>query len=188
MPLPVAHGLIGAGLVAATRRGFSLRRDAGPMLIGATLGMAPDLDLVLSWGLGFGTGVHGGFTHSLVLALAAGAGVSLLTSERSTLRVIAYIAAGASHGLLDACTKREFGGAALFWPISGHKYRFGLLSNYEFYPNPASQTWREIINQAAVFGLKEFVRVAPAVILIILIKIIIDRLTDKELKIGTDPQ
>ncbi|QQS47135.1 MAG: metal-dependent hydrolase [Acidobacteriota bacterium] len=171
MPLPVAHGLIGASLVAASGRGFSLRRDSGPILFGAMLAMAPDLDLILAWGLGFGIKVHGGFSHSLVFALASGAALSLILSENSTRRVLAYMAAAASHGLLDACTKKEFGGAALLWPFSFTKYRLGIFSNYEFYPNPGSQPWSEMLVQASRLGLQEFIFIMPLFLLIVGVKL-----------------
>lgn len=179
MPLPIAHGLIGASLVAASRKGFTFRRDGLPVALGMLLGMAPDLDLFLSWGLGFGTKVHGGFSHSLVIALAAGAGLSIILKETSISRVLAYMAAAASHGLLDACTKKEFGGSAILWPFSNQKYKLGIFSNYEFYPNPASQTWREMLEQAARIGLQEFLIGMPLFLLIVGGQMIVQRRRNK---------
>lgn len=45
MPLPVAHGLLGAAIVATTRKNFSFRKDWLALLLGAALAVIPDLEV-----------------------------------------------------------------------------------------------------------------------------------------------
>ena len=73
MPLPVAHSLVGASIVTLAMRRFDPRLDWAPVLVGAVLGLLPDLDLLLTWGLRLGIEYHGSYTHSILFALAAGA-------------------------------------------------------------------------------------------------------------------
>ncbi|MFM8392494.1 MAG: metal-dependent hydrolase [Acidobacteriota bacterium] len=148
MPLPVAHSLVGASIVTLAMRRLEWRLDWGPILTGALLGALPDLDLILSWGLGRGLHYHGSYTHSLLFALAAGAAAALIRREEQPRAVLGYIFAALSHGLLDALTKDQFGGAALLWPLSTTQFRFGLLPNYEFYPNPPLQGWLRVVRDA----------------------------------------
>lgn len=169
MPLPVAHSLIGASIVTLALRRLD-RKSIVPLFIGGILGLLPDLDLVLSWGLGLGRHYHGSYTHSLLFALAAGAAVSLLRREEQPRTVAGYVGAVLSHGLLDALTKSEFGGAALFWPFDPAQYRLGLLSNYEFYPNPAAQSWWSILTGSAPYLLRELNLCLPVFILAVAIR------------------
>ncbi|MFN7621892.1 MAG: DUF480 domain-containing protein, partial [Acidobacteriota bacterium] len=104
MPLPVAHSLIGASLVTLAMRRLDWRLDWGPILTGAILGALPDLDLILSWGLGLGLHYHGSYTHSALFALSAGAAAALLRGEEHPRAVSGYVGAVLSHGLLDALT------------------------------------------------------------------------------------
>ena len=147
MPLPVAHSLMGASIVILARRQLD-RSSVAPVLVGGGLGLLPDFDLLLSWGLGLGRNYHGSYTHSVLFAVAVGAGVSLLRREEQPRAVAGYIGAALSHGVLDALTKNQFGGAALLWPFSLTQYRLGLIPNYEFYPNPDLHGWWHIVVEA----------------------------------------
>ena len=71
MPLPVAHGLLGAAVAAAmSHESGSLRWK--PVLTGAFLAICPDFDYALNWLRISGGGWHHGFTHSIVFAVAVG--------------------------------------------------------------------------------------------------------------------
>ncbi len=170
MPLPVAHALVGAGVVALFNDDFSLRRDWAPMMLGAALAIAPDFDLFFSWVLGYGLKVHGGLSHSIVFALALGSFASLLAREQSVRGALGYMAATMSHGLLDSITKKEFGGSQLLWPLSTHKYKLGVFSDYEFYPNPSHQPLSEILQQALVISGRELMIYLPPLLLILCLK------------------
>jgi membrane-bound metal-dependent hydrolase YbcI (DUF457 family) len=170
MPLPVAHALVGAGIVAALRNDFSLRRDWGPMILGATLAVVPDFDLFFSWVLNLGVKVHGSFTHSIVFALALGSAASLFFRENTLRGVLGYTAATLSHSLLDSATKKEFGGSQLLWPLSNHRYKLGIFSDYEFYPNPGHQPISEILHQSLIISGYELMIYLPPLLIVLGLK------------------
>ncbi|NBO65496.1 MAG: metal-dependent hydrolase [Acidobacteria bacterium] len=177
MPLPVAHSLVGASIVTLALRQPSWQSAWGPVLVGAFLGALPDVDLLLSWGLGLGHHYHGSYTHSILFAVAAGAGVALLRGEEELRAVLGYVGATLSHGLLDTLTKDQFGGAALLWPWSFDRYRLGLIPNYDFYPNPAVQSWRAILLAALPHLAYELKNYLPVIILALAIRIGLTRQT-----------
>ena len=170
MPLPVAHSLIGASIVALTVRDLSWKDGWKPILIGAAIGAIPDLDLIITWGLRWGLKYHGSYTHSILFAFALGSTVALLRKEVNVRAASGYIGAVLSHGLLDVLTKKEFGGVQLLWPFSTERYKWGLMSNYEFYPNPAQQSVMEILQQSWRFCAREFLIVFPILLVIIVVK------------------
>jgi len=148
MPLPVAHGLLGAAIVATTRRKLSFRKDWLALLLGSTLAIIPDFDLILSWVLGYSIKTHGGFTHSIVFSLAAGFMACFVMREKTVRGFTTYALATLSHGILDVVTRKEFGGSALLWPVSLHKFRLGWFDYFEFYPNPETEPIISIMRNA----------------------------------------
>jgi membrane-bound metal-dependent hydrolase YbcI (DUF457 family) len=131
MPLPIAHGLVGASVVALWRPKGLLGRDWRKMLIGAALAISPDLDFFLPWGLHL-RGWHRGFTHSISLALAA-TGLMIAVLGISHLRdALAYGTALLSHGLLDFLTTQKGGGVELLWPFSNERLKLGWIGFSEF--------------------------------------------------------
>lgn len=158
MPMPVAHGLVGASLVAAALPRAGRRRLL--LLAGAALANAPDLDFILvfvfrsrAW--------HRGFTHSLVCALAVFVCLLLSLGRRRAREAVAFGMAYASHALLDFATTRAGGGLELFWPFSAE--RFGLrwwgLSEI-----PSRLPPLEVLKSLAV----EFLLFAPPFLLVLL--------------------
>lgn len=134
MPLPIAHGLVGAAVVAA------LRPSSQPggwraLALGAFLGIAADFDYALNWlRIGAG-GWHHGFTHSIPFALVAGL-ITIIVLRQFDLRsFIVYSAAFASHTLLDFMLT-ESRGVALWWPFTNYRYKLRL-------PNPIDYTWSD---------------------------------------------
>src|SRR5262245_8250698 len=148
MPLPVAHGLAGATLVAASRENFSFRKDWRALLLGASLAIIPDFDLILSWILGHSIKTHGSFTHSITFSLMVGFVACLLTQEKNVRSFLGYSLAMASHGILDVVTRREFGGAALLWPFYSHKFKLGWFDYFKFYPDPEHEPVIVIVRNA----------------------------------------
>jgi hypothetical protein len=61
MSLPVAHGLLGATVVAASIRGVSIKRDWRALLAGAAVAVFPDVDYVFYLGLSLGESWHRSF-------------------------------------------------------------------------------------------------------------------------------
>ena len=82
MPLPVAHGLLGAAVAAAVSQpSRSLRGKL--LLTGALLGICPDFDYALNWLRISGGGWHHGFTHSIVFASAVGVLMAIVSGGRN---------------------------------------------------------------------------------------------------------
>jgi len=81
MPLPVAHGLVGATLKTSLSKSdqpFSLRAIG----LSVMLAICPDFDYALNFlRIGRG-GWHHGFTHSIVFALAVGLVCWLILRDR----------------------------------------------------------------------------------------------------------
>ncbi len=170
MPLPVAHALLGATLVAASRKNFSFRKDRRALLLGAALAVIPDFDLIFSWILGHSVKTHGGFTHSIVFSLAIGFLACLLMREENVRSLAGYSLAMLSHGVLDVVTRKEFGGSALLWPVSSHKFRLGWFDYFEFYPNPATEPIFVILRNALEICRYEMIIFMPFFLIVVCIK------------------
>lgn len=182
MPLPVAHGLIGASMVVASRERFSLKRDWGTMIFGAALGILPDFDIFFSWVLGFGIKWHGSFTHSIFFAMVAGCVSAALRREGEMRDIPVYALATFSHSLLDVITKKEFGGAQLFWPFSSHTYRLKLFDYFEWYPNPFTDPLPVIFKRAFQISLYESLIFAPILGALLTCRLWLNRRRDKQVE------
>lgn len=125
MPLPFAHGLVGASVVAALHPRPDRRRFA-PLALGALLANCADLDFALV-ALARDRSYHRGFTHSLAFAFALCA-VSVAVFGRARLReALAYGLAYASHVVLDYSTTKLGGGLELLWPFTPERFGLGLV-------------------------------------------------------------
>ena len=125
MPLPFAHGLVGASLVAALHP-RPARRHFAPLVLGALLANCADLDFALV-ALAHDRSYHRGFTHSLAFALALCV-VSLVAFGRARVReALAYGLAYASHSVLDYSTTKFGGGLELLWPFSAERFGLGVV-------------------------------------------------------------
>jgi membrane-bound metal-dependent hydrolase YbcI (DUF457 family) len=170
MPLPVAHGLVGAGLVIASRKDFSWRENWWPALVGAGLAISPDFDLFFAWVLGHGIHVHGSFTHSILFAFPLGMLGALLAREFNRRGILVYTTTALSHAVLDFLVKKDFSGPQFFWPFSPRKFRLGLFNYYEFYPDPGTQTLGEILEQALNISYLELLTLVPLFIAVVVWK------------------
>jgi inner membrane protein len=126
MPLPVAHGLLGASLVAAVLPRRRPRRYALALAAGALLANAADLDFVLVFAL-HSRGWHRGFTHSLAFALAVGLAFLVAFGRAGAAKAAAYGLAYASHAVLDFATTKLGGGVELLWPFTAGRFALGRL-------------------------------------------------------------
>ncbi len=131
MPLPIAHGLVGASVVAAL---YPTRPEANrffvPLLVGGFLANCPDLDFFLVWTLHSGAW-HRAFTHSIFFAAVVSL-VALALLGRSRVReAIVYGLAFMSHGVLDYLTTKEAGGVQLLWPASTERLKLGAVGIIE---------------------------------------------------------
>lgn len=130
MPTSLAHGLMGAAVVAGLRRKEDKWFDWRAYLLGFALAAAPDLDVLLKWlpiAPFAGRAWHHDFTHSLGFAVLCGWLVAVLLhrSAEHTRQMFVYAAAMATHSLLDFLfTSSE--GVELLWPFRHERLRLGL--------------------------------------------------------------
>lgn len=148
MPLPIAHAILGASIVAATREDISFRKDWRALLMGASLAVAPDFDLLFPWVFHFDQHVHGGPTHSILVGLMLGALGAMTLGEKKLKGCLGIALAALSHAALDLATKRAFGGAAVFWPFSNEKFKLGFIDYFSYYPAPGVDPWGPMIERA----------------------------------------
>src|SRR4028119_2262359 len=106
MPLPIAHALVGASVVAAVHTRPTPLRHPAALLAGAFLANAPDLDFFLVFTLHSRTW-HRGFTHSLLFACFISLLLIFCLGRRRARDGAAYGLAFASHCVLDFLTTRE---------------------------------------------------------------------------------
>lgn len=125
MPLPIAHGIIGASIVAAILPNASPVRNWKPLLLGAAIATCADSDYFLR------TSLHRGVTHSLITATILGL-VCFAVWGRTNLRLAIGLAGAAfSHGLLDFVTTKTMPGVELLWPLSNRRFGLGLVDYYQ---------------------------------------------------------
>ncbi|HQU86870.1 MAG TPA: metal-dependent hydrolase [Pyrinomonadaceae bacterium] len=122
MPLPFAHGFLGASIVAAIHP-KPFEKYYFPVLFGAFLANAADFDFALVF-LFNSKEFHRGFTHSIFFAVLVIIIFLLILGWKKHREAVAYGLAFASHFILDFVTTKIGGGLELYFPFS--KERFGL--------------------------------------------------------------
>jgi membrane-bound metal-dependent hydrolase YbcI (DUF457 family) len=143
MPLPIAHGLLGAAVVAVTHERTAVRRG-WPLLVGATLALCPDVDFLL--------GAHRTYTHSLAFALGVTGVLRAALGRPRARAAAAYGLAFMSHGLLDYATTDQGRGVTLLWPLSAKWCKLGLVSFSEFHGGfPLMRVLERSLVEAVVF-------------------------------------
>ena len=145
MPLPVAHGLLGASIVAAVHPQPGERYFI-PLLVGACLANAADFDFALAFILQ-SKAWHRGFSHSVIFALIVYLVFMLSLGRHYVRAATAYGLAYASHGLVDYATTKEGGGVELLWPFSSERLAFGWVGLSEL---PSRMSPTEIIKSLAL--------------------------------------
>lgn len=172
MPLPVAHGLLGASVVAAVRPYNSRRVNFRILLVGAALGICPDFDYLLNWIPHLGRGWHHGFTHSFAFAFALGWLTAVVLGKTDVRNVLAYSLATVSHPLLDFMLT-ESRGIELLWPLSSRRWRLML-------PNPIDYSWKhpsvwDTVLDLCMISLQELILFAPLLLTVLLIRRFVKR-------------
>jgi inner membrane protein len=156
LPTQIAHGLIGASFAAALHPQPTKRAYAVPLLIGALVSTAPDLDFLLVIALG-SKSWHRGFTHSIVFAFFVYLFLALVPGKRRFWETLAYGLAFGSHGILDCLTSKEGTGVELLWPFSSERLKLGWRGLSE---NPLGLPPTGLLKAAAF----EFVLFTPLLI------------------------
>ncbi len=168
MPFPVAHGMIGASIIAASGRNFSLNQGWKPLLLGAALAICPDFDFFFPWVLHLGW--HRGFSHSIAFALLVSLLNSALLGKFKTKETIVYGLAVISHDLLDFLSTKSMAGVELLWPLSNHRFKLGLFDYPEFYVDPRFQTLTDSGVNMLKMSLIESLVFAPLLVTILFIR------------------
>ncbi|MCB1023146.1 MAG: metal-dependent hydrolase [Acidobacteria bacterium] len=150
MPLPIAHGCVGAAIVALIHPKIN-KLISFPLLFGGFLANAADLDFFLSYSTG-DKSWHRGFTHSILFS-AVIFGCLFIFFKRERLReAIAYGLAYFSHLVLDFATS-DHGGPELFWFFSDRRLSVGWRT-FSVAPSklPAGEIALAVFWETAVFG------------------------------------
>jgi inner membrane protein len=163
MPLPIAHGLVGASVVALCHPKSSFMRDWKLLLLGAILAISPDFDFFLIWSLHLGRGLHRGFTHSILVALIVTFFLSVIIGLSHIRVALACGAAFLSHGLLDFATTKRGGGVELLFPFSSARLKLSVIGISEF---PYGFQLLEIIKSSVI----ELVLFTPMLLVILLVR------------------
>ena len=160
MPLPIAHGLLGASIVAALHP--PTKNYALAVAAGGVLAVAADFDFLLVFSLDSDLW-HRGFTHSIVFGLLV---ILLFTFSLSRDRfreAIAFGLAFLSHGILDFANSKRSGGVELLWPFSDERYVLGWWGLSEV---PSQMQALDLVMALAL----EFVIFAPLFLLILMLR------------------
>jgi membrane-bound metal-dependent hydrolase YbcI (DUF457 family) len=158
--MPVAHGLLGASLVAAVLPRAGACRYYLPLAAGALLANAADLDFGLVFAL-HSRGWHRGFTHSFAFALLVCVLLLVSLGRRRARAAAACGLAYASHCVLDFATTKAGGGVELLWPFSAERFALGWRGLSEI---PSRLTPVEIITYLGI----EFALFAPPLLALLL--------------------
>lgn len=128
MPLPIAHGLVGASLVALIHPSADIK-NWKPLFWGFLLANSPDVDFAFSFLFGW-KDFHRGITHSLFFSLIIGA-LFFVFLRRENWRIpLAYSVAFLSHTLLDFVTSSD-GSVRLLLPFDNGKYALDWFGFFE---------------------------------------------------------
>lgn len=146
MPLPIAHGLVGACIVLALHPSPTAGRYRLPLFVGAFLANCADLDFLLAFALD-SRAWHRGFTHSLLFALVVSLAALPLFGKSRVRALAAYGLAFASHGVLDFVTTKHGGGVELLWFASRERLKLGLVGLSEI---PSRLTAVEVLTAAVI--------------------------------------
>jgi membrane-bound metal-dependent hydrolase YbcI (DUF457 family) len=165
MPLPIAHGLIGASIVAALLPDASPVRNWKPLVLGAALASAPDVDYF------FRTDWHRSFTHSIVFAVAISL-ICLSVWGAAKIRLaIGCAGAACSHTLLDYAMTKSMPGVELFWPLSRRRFGLGLVDYYELTGvDPVFFLTQDVLADLLKLTLMELLIFVPLFLLVLSIK------------------
>ena len=161
MPLPVAHGLLGAVCVAALAPSPGEKRPLiRPLFAGAVLANLADFDFLLVFAFGDKLW-HRGFTHSIAFAALVFLSFAVCCGANRRREAIGYGLAYASHAALDFVTTRKGDGLELFFPFSAERFGARLFALSE---KPSQMTPAEIVAALLV----EFAIFASALLVVLL--------------------
>jgi membrane-bound metal-dependent hydrolase YbcI (DUF457 family) len=166
LPLPIAHGLVGASLIAASYKSTSVSQHWKLLTLGAFLANFPDFDFFFIWVLDYDVHWHRSFTHSILFAIVVGALTTVFTGRLRSKLFALYTSIILSHSILDALATTTAGGVPLLWPLIKHKFRVGVLqyvdTDLSMYP------WPQFLEGAVKVSLIELIVFSPLLFVILL--------------------
>jgi membrane-bound metal-dependent hydrolase YbcI (DUF457 family) len=160
MPLPIAHGLVGASLVALIHPSAEIK-NWKPLLWGFLLANSPDLDFAFTFLFGW-RNFHRGISHSLVFAFFVGALLFVFLRRKNWRIPFAYALAFLSHTLLDFISASD-GAVRLLKPLHEGKYALGWFGFSEL-------TGGLVISDMLHFSIIETLIFVPVFFIILLAK------------------
>jgi membrane-bound metal-dependent hydrolase YbcI (DUF457 family) len=158
MPLPIAHGLVGASVISLFHPNAGLKKWQ-PLLFGFILANIPDLDFVFTFLFGW-QGFHRGFTHSFTFAAIIAVAFFALLHKRNWQIPLTYSLAFLAHTILDFISAKS-GGVRLLIPFDYNAYRLGLISFSEL-------TRGFLISDMLYFSLIETLIFVPLFVVVLL--------------------
>jgi membrane-bound metal-dependent hydrolase YbcI (DUF457 family) len=158
MPLPIAHSLLGASIVALVYPKAE-KPIWLPISLGAFLANAADFDFGLVLLLG-SKEWHRGFSHSVLFAIIFCFLVFLAFRFKRIKESLAFSLAFVSHFLLDFVTTKIGDGIQLFWFFDTERFGLRLFSLSEY---PSKMSANELITAVIV----EFAIFTPILALVL---------------------
>jgi len=168
VPLPVAHGIIGASVVAASRTNVTLGRDWKVILLGAALAICPDFDIFFIWAFNLNGDLHRSVSHSILFAAAAGLIASILFGRAQLKDVVVLASATLSHSLADILSSKMALGVRLLWPLP-HRFRLGLCDYFAPLIDPRYTSVAVFLTRLFLVSLAELALFTPVFIAALLI-------------------
>lgn len=147
MPLPFAHSLVGASIIALLLPKISLIRDWKLFLAALFFSLAPDFDFFFVWVLGMGEHWHRSFTHSILFAVSITVLLLVVKGFSHARTILALGAVLLSHSFLDFLTTAHGGGAQLLFPFSS--VRFGAGFN-RFFSSESEFVFSVLLKQSLI--------------------------------------
>ncbi len=164
--MPIAHGFLGASIVAAIVPKPFKKRYYISVLIGAFLANLADFDFLFVFAT-HDKDWHRGFTHSIIFSLIVGLLFCFYFGRNKWRKSLSFGLAFASHFILDFITTKVGDGLELFFPLTNKRYglRWFGLSEY-----PSKMLQSELV-QALML---EFLIFSALFILVVVIKMILN--------------
>lgn len=164
MPLPVAHGLLGATVVVALQPSTAFNLSWKELLLAVLLGICPDFDYALNLIPSLGGVWHHGFTHSFVFAFVLGISISLVRGQFIFNKMMVYSRAVVSDPLLDYLFTESLG-VELFWPFSNVRLKL-QIPNLIDYSLRTTSGWETLIDLFKII-LIELIIFAPILLIVL---------------------
>lgn len=132
MPSPLLHAAAGSGICLLNRRALNTNkiRFVIPVMLASIL---PDFDFVPGLIVGDPNRYHGGYSHSIGLAVVAALISGLILIPQRRCVIFSVFVAWTVHCLLDALTAdgRPPYGVPLLWPVSDQTFHASVFASFQ---------------------------------------------------------